>query len=87
MTEPQIFSVEIPVHDPQAMEQFQQAMDSYHEELNRYISELAKKMGVSQACAMDVWYLRNRSRWNQELENKLIQLHKDGNPPNLCDFS
>lgn len=80
------FVTEIPVNDPQAMEQFQQSMDAYHDELNRYICDLARTLNVPEACAMDVWYLRTRSRWTPELEDRLIQLHLKGEPPNVCDF-
>ena len=45
-----------------------------------------QELGVSERCAADVFYLRTRSRWTEELEKELILLHKNGNPPNMCDF-
>lgn len=61
-------------------------MNSVQDETAKYITKLSEELQVSEACAWDVWYLRSRSRWTQNLENELIQLHKDGNPPNMCDF-
>lgn len=50
------------------------------------IERLARINGWDYGCAMDVWYLRTRSRWTQELESKLIQLHQAGTPPNINEF-
>lgn len=47
---------------------------------------LAEKLKISHKCACDVRYLRTRSRWTQELENKLIQLHAEGKRPNMNEF-
>jgi hypothetical protein len=83
---PESFYVEVPVGDPDAMNAFQSFMDELHESTNRHIDELAKELRCSSACAQDVFYLRSRSRWTEELENELIQLHKQNNPPNMCEF-
>ena len=48
--------------------------------------KLASSLGVSDACACDIMYLRSRSRHTQELEDKLIELHKNGTPPNMMEF-
>jgi hypothetical protein len=66
---------------------FNQAMESYYDHLNDGIDDLAKELGVTRECALDVWYLRGRSRHTPELEAKLIRLHNEGNPPNVCEFS
>lgn len=66
------FVVEIPVNDPEKMEAFQEAMNAYQDELVKYISDLAKKLGVSEMTAQNIWYLRGRSRWRQETEDRLI---------------
>lgn len=80
------FCVKIPHDDPDAMDQFQKAMDSLADDTNEYINEVAKELGVSFKCASDVWYLRGRSRHTPELELKLIELHKAGTPPNVMDW-
>jgi len=67
-------------------DQIQDVINIVQDETAKYIQDLAGELQISEACAFDVWYLRTRSRWTQSLENELIQLHKDGNPPNICDF-
>ncbi len=63
-----------------------QAEDNYYNELESYLRTLAKELKCSDACAGDVWYLRQRSRWTQELENRLIELYNAGTPPNIMEF-
>lgn len=48
--------------------------------------ELARELGVSEACACDIQYLRTRSRWTEELEDELIELHRNGEAPNIFEF-
>lgn len=50
------------------------------------VAALAQELQVSESCALDVLYLRTRSRWSEELEDELITLHRAGNPPNVNDF-
>lgn len=80
------FVAEIPFNDPDKMALFQDAMDALHEATKKYIRKLALELEVGEECASDVWYLRTRSRWSEELEAKLIQLHRDGNPPNVFEW-
>lgn len=68
------------------MAAFNNAMAELHNETSEYIDNLAKELGVSIACANDVYYLRTRSRHNEELERELIQLHSEGRPPNIYEF-
>lgn len=60
---------------------FQKVMDMLHDEQTQYVNKLADEMKVGVDCANDIVYLRSRSRWTQELENQLIQLHKEGKAP------
>jgi hypothetical protein len=76
----QVFIGEIPIDNPEDMEKFQAAMDAYHGELYQYINKLAAELGISDHVAMDVWYLRTRSRWTQDLEDRLIRAAKSGKP-------
>ena len=39
---------------------------------------LAVELGVSENCAMNIFYLRSHSRWTQEKENKLINDDQNG---------
>ena len=61
-------------------------MNKVQDETVKYVSDLSEELGVSEHCAGDVYYLRTRSRWSQELENELIELHQKKSPPNMCDF-
>jgi len=60
--------------------------NEYYESMNSYFDDLAKELDCSKGCATDVWYLRSQSRWTPELEAELIRLHKEGAPPNICEF-
>ena len=81
------FCVEIPTSNSKNMEEFQKAMNDYHDEMEQHIKGLAKKFGVSEDCAANVYYLRTRSRWTQAAENELIRMDKAGEPsPNICDW-
>lgn len=68
------------------MTSFADVQDEYYNEMERYLQSLASELGCSVGCATDVWYLRQRSRHTQELEDELIRLHNDGTPPNICEF-
>ena len=69
------------------MEKFQEAMDDYHDELVKYIDDLAVKLGVSSSVAGDIWYLRTRSRWTQRAEDELVRMAKAGEPmPNINEW-
>lgn len=80
------FSVEIPVHDHAKMDELNEALNELAESVNKYIKKLAKDLKITEHCAQDVWYLRTRSRWTQELEKELIRLHRAGTPPNIFDW-
>ena len=60
--------------------------DLYYNELNEYFDNLAKELNCSKSCAMNVWYLRQRSRWTQDLETQLIEMDKQGIQPNMNEF-
>lgn len=64
----------------------QEIMDAQADGYRDSVKGLSKELNISEACASDVWYLRTRNRWSQELENQLIELHQAGNPPNIMDF-
>lgn len=72
--------------DQKKMNDLQQSMDAYFDAVEAGIKELAKELEISEDCAHDVYYLRTRSRWTQELENKLIDLHSKGIHPNMNEF-
>ena len=66
------FSAEIPINDPEKMEQFTQMMNELQDSYCEEIQQIAQKNNISYECAADVFYLRSRSRWTQELEDEII---------------
>jgi hypothetical protein len=80
------FSVNIPVDDTDAMKDFQAAMDEVADAWNREVEKFAAENNVTWKCASDVMYLRTRSRWTQELEDRLMQLYKDGKEVNIFEW-
>lgn len=58
----------------------------YYNELQEYFNNLAQELNYSITCAMNVWYLRQRSRWTQDIENQLIELDNQGIQPNMNEF-
>jgi len=78
--EHETFVVNIPIDDEEAMKLFQEAMDAHYDEVNKYVAKLADELKVNNETANNIHYLRSRSRWSQELENKLIQADQAGKP-------
>lgn len=53
----------------------------------RYTDSLAKELKVSYHCAENIIFLRNSSKWTQELEDKIIQMDKDRqSPPDVKEW-
>lgn len=66
------------------MQKFMDATAEFHiDEINKI---LMANPGMSEACASDVSYLRTRSRWSKELEQRLIREHAEGKKINICDW-
>lgn len=82
-----VFAIMYNPQDKEQVEGLQKFMDEYNEEMIKYIEKLMEELGgVSAFCAMDVAYLRTRSRWTQELEERLIQEHKEGKKININEW-
>ena len=73
-------------HNIYTQEEIDKIYDDYYNALQEHLNSLAEELQCSVVCAGDVWYLRSRSRWSQELENELIRLYNAGTPPNICEF-
>jgi hypothetical protein len=81
------FSIEVPANDPEKMAEFQKVMDEIQDAQYKYIKDEAAKLGVSEACASDIVYLRSRSRWTLEAEAELIRRDKAGESlPNIYEW-
>lgn len=67
-------------------DEVQQIMDASAEAYNKEIEKVMKEFDLVPFAAMDVVYLRTRSRWTPELEKRLIQEHREGKKINICDW-
>ncbi len=74
------------IENPDTMDVFQEMMNQHAEALNKHAKLIALTHGISESAALDVIYLRTRSRHTQALEEELIRLHKEGNPPMVQEF-
>jgi hypothetical protein len=74
------------INNEETMKQLRDEMDAMQGLHDKFVKNLTKELNVSVHCANDIVYLRSRSRWTQELEDELIKLHKEGNPPNIFEF-
>lgn len=79
-------SIEFDLTDPEQ----KAALDGFSKELSidmdSQIVTVQKELGVTYACACDVWYLRGHSRHTLDLEARVIASHKAGNPLNIMEL-
>lgn len=81
-------SFSIKIKDPtdkNEMDALHKAMEAYQDAVNKHIYELAKKLGVDNEQARDIWYLRGRSRWTPELEVRLLACYRAGKTLNIME--
>lgn len=75
------------INDPGTMLVVQNEMNKQHESWDKQIQTIIDVLNISYNYASSIWYLRQRSRWTQELENRLVQMARDGEEcPNIMDF-
>lgn len=65
---------------------FQYMMDVMAEQQLKEIEQVMLENNCSEFCAMDIVYLRTRSRYTPELEQELVRLHQIGQAPNICEW-
>lgn len=77
MSHPKVttFSIEM---TPENVDEVSEALAVLQKETIKYISELAKELSVSEWVAAQIWYVRGRSRWTQELEDRMLAAAKAG---------
>ena len=63
-----------------------QAQEKMMEHYNDEIQQIMDELKVSEICASNIRYLRTRNRWNQTLEERLIQAHQDREEVNIFEF-
>ena len=76
--ETKVFALDIPVNDPEKMEEFNKVMVKYQDAVVEHVTKLAKELGVREGTAQNIWYLRSRSRWSQNLEDRIIKADQAG---------
>ena len=80
------FSLELDeetLNNEERMEKVQQFLNNVADANIAAAQEFSKEKNVSLECALDVMYLRTRSRHTQRMEDELIRLHSIGQAPNL----
>ena len=65
---------------------FNNLMNDIHVAQETYAEEEAARLGIELDVARDIIYLRGRSRWTFEKEEKLIELSKQGIRPNIMEW-
>ena len=77
MSHPKVttFSIEI---TPENVDEVSKALAEVQDETSRYLTTLAKEMGVPEWVAAQIWYVRGRSRWTQKLEDRMLAAAKAG---------
>jgi len=71
-----IFSIEIPVNDPEAMKEFNEIMAEIQDETNRHIDEEAARLGVSEKCGVgtDSWKLKQVAAFIEEADSDEVMV-------------
>lgn len=73
--------------DPGTMQVVNNLLDKQQDAWEAAIETIANTHNISNEFAGCVWYLRTRSRWSQEYEDRLIAMaHAGEAAPNMCDW-
>ena len=73
------FAIEMPkADDKKAWDAFNNLMQEIQEAQIKEMDNLSEELDISFNCASLIMYLRTRSRWTLEREQKLIQMDKEG---------
>lgn len=64
--------------DADGWDLIQEFMDAQAEAWNRAESELAHEFGISEPDAANILYLRTRSRWTKQIEDRIISAAQNG---------
>lgn len=75
------------LNNKEKMDAFQELMNAGMDETVKEIERVAEELKVNDSFASAIVYLRTRSRWTQELENKLVEMAKAGEScPNMMGW-
>lgn len=64
--------------DSKKMSEIQKVMDAMCDATIEYEHKLMQELGIDEYTAQNITYLRGRSRWSQELEDRVIKASKAG---------
>lgn len=59
-------------------DKFNEIANAWQDATVEYEKQLAKKLGVSETCVGMICYIRTRSRYTPEMEQRLIDMDKKG---------
>mgnify|MGYP001602618275 CR=1 FL=1 len=62
-----------------------EAYKEYAKGDDAWFASIAQKLGINVHQASDVYFLRTRSLWNEELERVLVKAFKEGFSFNVCE--
>ena len=65
------------------MSEDEKAYTEYAEAMEAEFANIAQELGINVHQASDVYFLRTRSLWNEELERVLVKAFKEGF--NVCE--
>lgn len=74
---PNSFYVDMTNATQEDLDRYNRLMEKVHDETNKYIKEkIAEKLKIPSGLATQIYYLRTRSRWSQDLEDRIILAHR-----------
>jgi len=79
------FSIEIHPDEmtEEGWKEFNSVMNKINDEFVVYSEGVAKELNVPVGLALDIVYLRGRSRWSQELEDRVLRAYREKGVLNL----
>lgn len=77
--------IEIP-NDKKEMKIFQEKMNDVSKQYRKEVLKIKQELDISYLAALDVWGMRNSNAYTPEVEELIIQKHKEGNPININDL-
>ena len=75
---PEMRVIKLSMENELKMEDFFEAMDALNDATKEYSQKLSVELEVSVKTADQIQYIRSRSRWSQELEDRIITASKAG---------
>ena len=75
------------IQDPGTRKVIENILEKQQHQWIQECDEVETIYGVSPLWAACIWYLRQRRRWTQELEDRLVEMaHNGENSPNMFEW-